>query len=213
MMDDQNMIEECKREIDEFTRAMEAEKVETDRKQAEPDFDFIEVFERLVQANKVNDKRQIDACKTQIHQFEQTFNFKHKGDLEKLADLSGAALEETMKVKAQEEMDGNLAFANDLDKRAKAIRKKNIEYKARLEEVIAAEPIKERVVKSRVHPLYGPPPETSNAKQEVKHERGVPKTERSAPERTVRVIRKFQEEHMSLQQMVRRLTLKDSKGL
>lgn len=209
MMNNKEMIEECKKEIDEFTRAAEAEKASVLNRPEEPDFDFIEVFERLVQANKINDKKQIDACKAEIQEFEETFNFKHRGDLEKLVNLSGVALEETMKVKAQEEMDGNLQFVNDLDKRAKAIRKKNIEYKARLEEVIAAEPVKERVVKSRVHPLYGKPPDSKpEVKQEVKQEREcpIPKSER-VPERTVRVIRKFKEEHMSLQQMVRAFVL------
>lgn len=185
LRNDERMMEECKNEIEEFTRLAEKEPVSGGRP-AEEDFNFIEVFESLVQANKVNDKQKIDACKTKIDAFEETFNFKHRGDLEKLVSLSGAALAKTMKLKMDAEMNGDLLQANDLDKRAKAIRKKNIDYTARLEELIAAEPRKERVVKSRVHPLFGKP--------EPKKE---PETQ------TIRVIKKFKEENMSLSQMVR----------
>ena len=189
MMNNSEMIEECKREIAEFRKAIAERKAAASRP-VELEFDFIEVFEKLVQANKINDKEQIDMCKRKIGEFEETFNFKHKGDLEKLVNLSGVALEETMKMKNEREMDGDLQLANDLDKRAKAIRKKNIEYKARLEEVIAAEPPKERIVKSRVHPLYGKPESKESTQPES---------------RTVQVIKKLKEENMSLEQMVGKL--------
>ena len=187
LRNDERMVEECKREIDVYTK--EAEKARAANQPVELDFDFIEVFERLVQANKVNDKRQIDTCKSKIEEFEGTFNFKHRGDLEKLVSLSGVALDETMKVKGEKEMNGDLQLANDLDKRAKAIRKKNIEYTARLEEVIAAEPRKERVFKSRVHPLYGKPEWKTEPKEEPES-------------RTIQVIKKIKEENLSLGEMV-----------
>ena len=206
MLGNKDQIEEYKRKIEKLkgkqvidNDANNVQNAQHHKIKKEPKEEFInlnvyysELFANLIVARLSNDRLKMISCEDKIRKFEEDFNFNNKDDLIKIIKISTVCLEETMNLKSKEEMNGNLELVNDLDKRAKAIRKKNTEYKNKFDELIATlKLIKQessvdqeksnRNESTRVHPLYPKPKE----------------------EKTIIVIKKLNENGMSLQQMVR----------
>lgn len=178
------MVDERKKKVDEI---MVQKGLIKNENEAPLEFNVTDLFENLIQACKINEHKLIDQCKEKILKFESEFDLASKSDLMKLVKLTGDSLAETMKTKSQEEMNGNLKLVNDLDKRAKAIRKKNIEYNTKLEELIKKLPVEPKPVKPRVNPLFAKP---------------EPKIERYDNVETRTVIKKISGDNMTLKQMV-----------
>ena len=182
------LVKEYKERIAELVLGDERLARKEEKVEKEGKFDLDQVFEDLIKARKANDRKRMDTCEAKIEQFERTFNFKNRDDLNRIIKVTSDCLDEVMKTKDEEEMKGNRNLVGDLDKKAKAIRKRVIEYNKRLEELIKSMPAIEnpKKVESRLHPLYDPKAIDARNQSNTK---------------TMLVRKKLNESGMSLQQM------------